>query len=520
MSNLDDTYLDNIISQLQTLTLQTNTLLNINDSSSQVADTEGTTSEIIGDSSNINVNFSSSNLSNLNTMPETAPALQKLHLDAIPFYDGNPSTLSNFLSACEYILNTFSNLENLADPTNEYLLRAVLGKLTGRALLLVGSRDVSSWKEIKSVLEQCFGDQRDEKGLLKDLQSLKPARNESPYQFGMKCQDARCLLLSKLKITEQDANYRKLKTKYYDEIALEVFLDGLPTYLDLAVRLRHPDTLEKAMSVVLEEENHAYRRNRPNNIAHNTPPKMLPRMPASNNVSVKPNFQNAFQPIYQYPMPVHQPMFLTQPPPVFKQSTNNFSPNFSQKPTFSQHTFNRPVNHQFNNKPFSNFGQSSKNQFNNKPFGTFGQSANNNQTRFGFQQRPNNNHSNNLPKPTPMDTSSGNTALRSQRRPVQPPPPRFVFEELFYHDDSSQENQYPNNRNDYCVTEPENRDMQDRQYSYEPSYGNQYENQYENEYEDQNNVNQYEDQWQENCYPHSTNEDENFTLMPHNLNPR
>lgn len=518
MNNSDNVFLEDVISQLQSLTLQANTLFDLDNSSSQSANTEGNTSEIISDSS------SSRDLINLNTMPDPpqqVPTVQKIHIDAIPFYDGNPSTLANFLSSCEYVLNTFSNLQNLTDPVNEYLLRAVLGKLTGRALLLVGSRDVKNWAEIKSVLEQCFGDQRDEKGLLKDLQSLKPAKNESPYQFGMKCQDARCLLLSKLKITEQDANYRILKTKYYDEIALEVFLDSLPTYLDLAVRLRRPDTLEKAMSIVLEEENHAYRRNRPNNIAHHNPPKMLPRLPAAN-VSSKPNFQYAFQPTYQYPMPVSQPMFLNQPPPVFKQPSNNFASNFSQKPTFSQNSFHKPVNHQFYNKPFGNFHNSSNNQFNNRPFGNFGQSSNNNQARYGFQHKPNSSQANNLPKPTPMDVSSGNTALKSQRRPVQPqpPPPRFVFEELFYHDDNPQLNQYPDYRNDHYVAESESQNMQEPYSPDEAAYGNQYEDQYGNNEHEDYNGSQYGDQYPENYYQQPANEDGNFTMTPHNFNPR
>lgn len=70
------------------------------------------------------------------------------------------------------------------------------------------------------------------------------------------------MLLSRVRLHELDIPTRLIETKIYDQRALDTFLAGLNGNLGLAVSLQKPDTLEKAMSFVLEEENFNYARNR------------------------------------------------------------------------------------------------------------------------------------------------------------------------------------------------------------------------------------------------------------------
>jgi hypothetical protein len=114
--------------------------------------------------------------------------LIKLHVDTVPQYDGNLTTLEIFISSCDHLFNTFGT-----DPTiASYLLRVVIGKLTGRAQALVATKtELNSWPLIKRTLRSCFGDQRNIDCLEQDLIFLRPFKNESPLNFGQRIQTVR-----------------------------------------------------------------------------------------------------------------------------------------------------------------------------------------------------------------------------------------------------------------------------------------------------------------------------------------
>src|ERR1700712_2218912 len=118
--------------------------------------------------------------------------LLKLYVDTIAYYDGSPYTLNIFIESCENLIATFSQPGN--DQLNQYILRAILSKLQGRALTLVGSRSLADWDSIKNALSLTFGDQRNIDCLVQDLIVLTPNKNETPYNFGMRCQDVRSLI--------------------------------------------------------------------------------------------------------------------------------------------------------------------------------------------------------------------------------------------------------------------------------------------------------------------------------------
>lgn len=100
---------------------------------------------------------------------------------------------------------------------NGFLLRAIIGKLTGRALVLVGSRtELRTWEQIKSTLQLCFEDQRNLIRLVNDLIVLKAQKNEAPYTFGTRCQDARSLIMSKLRIMNISDEERTLRSQNYE----------------------------------------------------------------------------------------------------------------------------------------------------------------------------------------------------------------------------------------------------------------------------------------------------------------
>lgn len=65
--------------------------------------------------------------------------LLQLYVDTIPNFNGNPHILIVFLVACESLIGQFSDRQNNAATINDYIVRAVIGQLTGRALSLLDS---------------------------------------------------------------------------------------------------------------------------------------------------------------------------------------------------------------------------------------------------------------------------------------------------------------------------------------------------------------------------------------------
>lgn len=250
--------------------------------------------------------------------------LLKLYIDTIPQFSGNENnTLEIFIEHCESLVHTYTNRDNVRDPLNTFLIRAIISKLTGRALMLVGSRpEIRDWDDLKGLLRLSFGDQRNLDCLVQELIALKPNKNESFVEFGQRIQKVRSSISCKLKSQNLSLAQRQFRMENYDELSLKTFIRGLTGRIQDMVRLRAPDTLELAISYVLEEEN----------FMHNQ--RQYLGLPSNNNNS---NFN-------RIPAP--------RPQPQNPQFNHNFSPRFSN-PNFQNFPFNN--NRPFQQPHFSNF---------------------------------------------------------------------------------------------------------------------------------------------------------------------
>jgi hypothetical protein len=217
--------------------------------------------------------------------------LIKLHVDTVPQYDGNLTTLEIFISSCDHLFNTFGT-----DPTiASYLLRVVIGKLTGRAQALVATKtELNSWPLIKRTLRSCFGDQRNIDCLEQDLIFLRPFKNESPLNFGQRIQTVRSQLSAKvnsLSVLEMSDATKTIYLKQYDNMALKTFIRGLTGTLQSIIRLRDPKSLETAMNLVVEEQNFQYTQHPPSQINRLTPQiQMHERKPPQPSFNNTPHF--------------------------------------------------------------------------------------------------------------------------------------------------------------------------------------------------------------------------------------
>lgn len=344
-------------------------------------------------------------------------------IQIIPVFEGDNRQLNLFLRKCEYVISGF--MGNAAQ--NLYVMHTITSRLKGNAASLISEReDVLTWIELKELLTQHFGEPRSEDCIAIELETLKIRSHESYLEFCNRVQSVRSTLMSKVNLLA-DVNLRNSKKIIYDHMALNVFLYNLSDDLVRIVRLKVPDTLEKALEIVLEEVNfrdqyNARSRMRDHkNISQPLKPMTqfkfgVPSQPSgfkpiqfnnNNNSNFRfgnpqpqlqkpawamPNNSNSFGQAqnYQYPRPQFQNL---RPPFGFQPQTNQFG--------------YRPPNQQFNFQPFRPLAPRS-NQFQQQTRPQFGGS---------------------LPKPITTDVSMRTAPPRNQIR----------SNELYFNDGPSDE---------------------------------------------------------------------------------
>lgn len=346
--------------------------------------------------------------------------LIRYQADNIPKFDGNPKQINRFINACENFFNNHKDRANNGAAINVCLFDTVLNKLVGRAADLIASRvELNTWPLLKAAVIATFSDQRSIDCVLQDIITSKPEKNENPQQFGLRLQDARSLLFSKINMTNDPVATKLLKITEYESLILKTFIHGLNYHMQLVVRLKSPKTLEEAMTLTSEEENFLYYKNRNSTL--------------NNKTSLNSNANNANKSRFQTP---HQGPHSSNMHPRNMHAPRNLNYNSYQRPPFQQSTVNyyKPG---YDNQQSSNvFRQQSPIQ---RPY--FG---NQNHVNPNFGQRsffrpfPNNQNQRVLPsaisrftKPEPMDTSSGNTVINNNNRFIPQQRRNFVSEELF-----------------------------------------------------------------------------------------
>lgn len=346
---------------------------------------------------------------------EVNVTLLKLDLDSINVYDGSAHTLNIFLNSSERLFRKYANRDNPADPINDTLFNAVLGKLRDRALLLVGNRtEIETWEVLKRTLISTFADQRSVECLIQDLLVLKPFKNETTFNFGQRCQDTRELIRAKVNLSPFSAPEKIIMNKTYDDLALKTFIRHIPSQIQMMVRMKDPKSIEDALAIVIEEENFKYSQNISNSL----------------NVAQRSNPIRKVTPGNYLFRPPLQPM-----PQQYSQA-QSFSQNYHAQPSTSQPVpFPRnPINIQPVYKPQKFFTNA---QVFGKPKPT--QTPNNNQS---VRANPN------QYRPTPMSVSSIKSTKRNfshfprQQNYFTPTArPNWVAEELNHADQEIDEPQ-------------------------------------------------------------------------------
>lgn len=318
------------------------------------------------------------------------------NLNIISPFDGNPCELYNFLKVSQTFLTIYFNEEDPGCVQNLLLFEGIKSRLEGRAREVISIYGANTWDEIKSVLTQNFGDQRDENSLNRDLVNLRQT-NETPQQFYEKIMSILNIICNYIEIHNVDNNIKISKKNFFTQQALVTFLAGLKEPLGSTIRAMRPKCLATAMQFIVEENNIRY----------------LQKTHISNNQSVNQSAikKHIFQhkPQQNYFQTNNTPRFAQ---PNFQSQFNNFqSPKFPTGPINVHARTNHPQQKFFTNQQ------------------TFKKSQNVWKPGQNNQQQT---------KSTPMSVSTRNTFRKPQNQfrdfRDQPGPssrPNFASEELF-----------------------------------------------------------------------------------------
>lgn len=270
-------------------------------------------------------------------------------LRLVPEFDGNVNVLTRFIQLCDQLVDEFVNKQTPPNRLSEIaLVNGILNKVTGPAARLINSNGIpSNWAGIRKSLVNNFSDQRDETALYNDLALLSQG-SDSPQEFYEKCQNLFSTLMTYVSLHEDVFTTVEAKRDLYKKLTLQAFVRGLKDPLGSRIRCMRPESIEKALEFVHEEQNVVYLQQRNSQVSDK---KFTPQP-----TSAKP------LPVHSFNMQQPKPFAFNMPGPsrgpyghpMLPQAPIHWRPNFINQsqagPSRTQQMFRAPPpNHDQNN---------------------------------------------------------------------------------------------------------------------------------------------------------------------------
>lgn len=207
-------------------------------------------------------------------MANFAENLKLLHSlrNLIPEYDGDQATLSDFITACEFVHT------QIDEDLNQGFLLVVKNKLVGKAKQFISSHNINTFESIKQLLIGHFGDCRDTESLLRDLTACIQKPSETPRAFVQRIENLLTKLRNAVSLDETlDDATRDTLNSSHEKIALKTLLAGLTDPIGTIIRSQRPSTIDEAIHFIIEEENIHYLKNRNSSRDSKQNQKVIPR---------------------------------------------------------------------------------------------------------------------------------------------------------------------------------------------------------------------------------------------------
>lgn len=276
--------------------------------------------------------------------PRRIPTLTKDHLAMIPQFTGEQMLLNHFIEVCDRLYNHFYDKTDPENFQNFYLFDSIKAKITGKAINIVFSHNISNYPDLKKVLLENFSDKRDIFTLISEMSKYSQRASETCFEFYQRVVNHLNTIIGYLQINKTEPS-RSVLVEFARGYALRIFVNGLPETTGSLLRARKCESLDEVLIILKNEFNLSNQRNQMSQLfpksTHNT-------KPSAPNSSNKP--QNPF------PAP-------TTPSNAKDQSNQNSTQNQGWKPTL-----NRPWQKSSSTPAKTNHSSANTQKTPNKPF--------------------------------------------------------------------------------------------------------------------------------------------------------
>lgn len=184
------------------------------------------------------------------------------YLKIIPHFDGDSANLTDFINACDLIVDNYYDATLPTVFRNKLIIISIKNHLKGPAKQLISTRSFDTWALIKACLISNFGDQRDTESLFRDLHHMHQTATETPKQFGQRIIAHTVLLMQSIENHDDDVLVVQSKRDSINNQGLKTFLAGLHEPLGSNIRGRDPSSIQDALRHILNEENITYMKQR------------------------------------------------------------------------------------------------------------------------------------------------------------------------------------------------------------------------------------------------------------------
>ncbi|KAF5276777.1 hypothetical protein FQR65_LT16185 [Abscondita terminalis] len=164
-------------------------------------------------------------------------------------YDGSNHKLN------EFIINTDAAFELATENQKVILLAYAKKQLTGRAKMIVSTKIISSWAQLKEFLIETFSPRQNIDELILESQTCKQLPNESIMDFTLRLDILDSKFIKAINLENNDPLILPGLLKMKDNICLRSFLAGvLPIYQNL-LSIKEPKNYQEASYFCLKIEN-------------------------------------------------------------------------------------------------------------------------------------------------------------------------------------------------------------------------------------------------------------------------
>ena len=224
-------------------------------------------------------------------------------IEQLPNFDGKGEDLFTFLELVEDIIPLLLQYDT---SSQNLLLNRIKSKLRGKAREIIEiNNHIRTWSEIRSVLVNSFGDKKSSFQIFDELRAVTFNSNSVEMYNQIKN------ILRRLNNKSKDQPNVEFSVQANNQTALNIFKDKLPEPMRSILFSRNPETLEKALDILVEG-NYAYFNPFKNNRSED-------KYPSGHNQSQK------------YSRPNHN----------FRNNSNNFRNNNGANNGQNQHNYRR-----------------------------------------------------------------------------------------------------------------------------------------------------------------------------------